>query len=163
MKFFQHQFDRVSDYLHHRPPYLLVEKIVSISEAQIETEKRVRDEDFYVPGHFPGAPIMPGAVMQELTTQSAGVLIAARYNPMEVYDTTDPFKNKYALGVLVKVKNARYRTFARPGQTLSVTVRLNENLGSLFDFDAEILVDGKKIMQNQFQLMNIESQVLQGV
>lgn len=163
MNYFQHQFDNVSDYLHHRPPYLLVEEIVTISDQQIVTRKTVRKDDFFIPGHFPGAPIMPGALMQELTTQSAGVLIAARYNPMEIYDTTDPFANEFALGVLVKIKSARYRSFARPGQTLTVTVDLKEHLEKLFDFEAKISIDDKTIMQNSFQLMNIESKVLQGV
>jgi 3-hydroxyacyl-[acyl-carrier-protein] dehydratase len=163
MKYYQHDFENVADYLHHRPPYLLVEKVVSVSDSQIVTEKTVSENDFYIPGHFPGAPIMPGAMMQELTTQSAGVLIAARYNPMETFNTTDPFANEFALGVLVKIKKARYRTFARPGQTLAVTVSLTEKLDSLFDFDAKIVVDGQTVMQNSFQLMNIESKVLQGV
>lgn len=163
MQYFHHQFDQVTDYLHHRPPYLFVEKIVSVADSQIVTQKTVREDDFYIPGHFPGAPIMPGALMQELTTQSAGVLIAARYNPMEVFNTTDPFANEFALGVLVKIKSARYRSFARPGQTLTVTTNLTEHLEHLFDFNAKISVDDQTIMQNSFQLMNIKSKVLQGV
>ena len=121
------------------------------------------ETDFYLSGHFPGAPVMPGAMMQELTTQSAGVLIAAKYNPMHNYDTSDPFANEYALGVLVKIRRARYRTFARPSDTLTVVVDLNGRLDNLFDFDAKILVDGSIVMQNSFQLMNIKSNVLQGV
>ena len=101
--------------------------------------------------------------MQELTTQSAGVLIAAEHNPMNVYDTQDPFFNEYALGVLVKVKQARYKGFARPGDVLKVTVVLNEIVSEVFDFTATIEVEDKTIMRNTFQLMNIKSTVLQGV
>ncbi len=158
----QHRFDRVEGYLHHRPPYLLVEKIVSIEPTKIVTEKLFSGDEFFAKGHFPGAPIFPGAMMQELTTQSAGILIAAQYNPMREFDTNDPFFNEYALGVLVKVKQARYKGFARPGDTLSVTVVLNERVSDVFDFSATISVAGKTVMRNGFQLMNIKSTILQG-
>ena len=164
MTIHKHRFENVEDYLHHRHPYLLVDEIVSITSNQIVTRKIVRDNEYYLEGHFPGAPIFPGAMMQELTTQSAGILIAAEYNPMQQYDTSDPFFNEFALGVLVKVKRARYRTFARPGDEMNVTVNLEEQLlDNIFDFRAEIEVDGAKIMSNKFQLTNIRSTLLQGV
>lgn len=160
MAYHHHEFDRIEDYLHHRSPYLLVERIVSLEEQQIVTERKVSGEEPFLAGHFPGAPIFPGAMMQELSTQSAGILIAARYNPMETYDTHDPHFNEYALGVLVKVEKARYKGFARPGDTLVVTVKLVDHLESIFNFSASIEVDGRKIMRNEFQLTNIRSQIL---
>lgn len=162
MKTYEHTFDNVADYLHHRPPYLLVQKIVSITPDQIVTETKISGDEFFIQGHFPGAQVVPGAMMQEMSTQSAGVLIAAKHNPMKVYNTHDPFFNEYALGVLVKVNRARYRGFARPGETLQITVDLNEKVAEMFDFNATVSVAGKKIMQNSFRLTNIESKLLQG-
>ena len=159
-KFHQHSFDRIEDYLHHRPPYLLVERIVEVSAQEIKTEKTVTGNEFFLPGHFPGAPIFPGAMMQELSTQSAGILIAARYNPMEEYNTHDPRFNPYALGVLVRVSNAKYRSFAKPGDVLTVRVRLNAHTDNLFDFSATITNGERTIMQNSFRLANVESQLL---
>ena len=72
---FQHRFESIEDYLHHRPPYLLVQEIVEIQPDQIVTRHRISEDSFFIEGHFPGAPIMPGAMMQEFSTQSAGVLI----------------------------------------------------------------------------------------
>jgi 3-hydroxyacyl-[acyl-carrier-protein] dehydratase len=160
---YHHKFDRIEDYLHHRSPYLLVEKIVSIEDSSICTERLVSGDEFFLAGHFPGAPIFPGAMMQELTTQSAGILIAARYNPMEHFVTEDPFHNEYALGVLVKVKRARYKGFARPGDRLVVDVKLESQVADLFDFSASININGKSIMQIAFQLMNVPSKALQGI
>jgi len=105
---------------------------------------------------------MPGAMMQELSTQSAGILIAANHNPMEVYNTEDPFFNEFALGVLVKVKQARYRGFGRPGDVLEATVTIEEQLDSVFDFACTITCGDRQIMRNKFQLTNIRSDVLQG-
>ncbi|MFM2093221.1 MAG: hypothetical protein RIS70_345 [Planctomycetota bacterium] len=159
---YHHEFPTVEQYLHHRPPYLLVDRIVSISDFEIVTEKSVRGDEFFLAGHFPGAPIFPGAMMQELTTQSAGILIAARHNPMKDFDTSDPHFNEYALGVLVRVQQARYRSFSRPGDRMSVRVTLEEQVGDLFDFRASITVDGHEIMRNAFQLTNVRSTTLTG-
>lgn len=162
MNLYQHEFDRIEDYLHHRAPYLLVKEIVSISDQEVITKARITGDEFFIEGHFPGAPILPGAMMQEMTTQSAGILIAAKYNPMEQYNTHDPFFNEYALGVLVKVKQARYRGFARPGDEVQINVRLNERVEQMFDFSATVSVGDKKVMRNSFQLSNILSATLQG-
>ena len=162
-KFFQHRFDGVEDYLHHRPPYLLVDTIESIEEQQIVTASTIRQDAFYITGHFPGAPILPGAMMQEMTTQSAGILIAARYNPMESFDTHDPFHNEFALGVLVRVKDARYRGFVRPGDRVTVTVRLREIVSNMFEFAGTVRTDeAQTVMRNVFQLTNIPSKTLRG-
>ena len=160
MQLHQYQFEKVTDYLHHRDPYLMVDRIVSIGDRSVETAKLVSGNEFFIPGHFPGAPIFPGAMMQELTTQSAGVLIAAKFNPNSEYDTHDPHFNEYALGVLVKVNSARYKSFARPGDELLVSVALNEVVSGVFDFSASIKVAGKTIMRNAFQLTNIKSSLL---
>lgn len=159
---YHHQFSRVEDYLHHRPPYLLVSDIRAIEESSIETVSCIDGDEPYLAGHFPGAPIVPGAMMQEMTTQTAGILLAARFNPMEQFNTHDPFFNEYALGVLVRVKAARYRGFARPGQTLHTFVEMTDRLGDVFEFKGTIRLDGKAIMNNSFQLANIPSSTLQG-
>ena len=162
MQLFQHRFDTVAKYLHHRPPYLLVERINSCSPSEIVIEKTVTGDEYFLLGHFPGAAIFPGAMMQELTTQSAGILIAAQYNPMKEYDTSDPQFNEYALGVLVKVHHARYIKFARPGDVMVVKVTLDEHLENLFDFRAIISVGDQVIMRNSFRLTNVKSSVLLG-
>lgn len=162
MPFYRHRFDRIEEYLHHRPPYLLVEEIEEIREDSITTSKLVREGDFFLQGHFPGAPIFPGAMMQELVTQSAGILLAANYNPLSSYDTEDPNHNEYALGVLIKVRGARYRGFARPNDQMTVDVQLNEITESLFDFTGQISVNQKEIMRIDFLLSNIPSKTLVG-
>ena len=160
MNHYRHRFEHVENYLHHRPPYLLVDKIQAIDEREIVTAKLVTEEDVFIAGHFPGAPIFPGAMMQEFITQSAGILIAANFNPMESYDTSDPSHNEYALGVLMKVNSARYRSFARPGDRLEANIRLNEIIENLFDFTGRITVREAEIMRIDFRLSNIRSALL---
>ncbi len=162
MRTFRHDYPIVEQYLHHRPPYLMVDRIIEITDQAIVTEKVIRGDEPFLAGHFPGSPIFPGAMMQEVTTQSAGILIAARHNPMESIDTSDPFFNEYALGVLVRVSDARYKSFARPGDVLTAKVELIERVESLFEFRANLRIADRTIMRNIFQLTNIPSRVLQG-
>ena len=160
MQYYQHDLNSVEDYLHHRSPYLLVDRIVSVTAKEIQTEKLITGDEFFLQGHFSGTAIFPGAMMQELSTQSAGILIAAKFNPMREYNTHDPHFNKFALGVLVRVNNAKFKGFARPGETLLTHVNLNDHTANLFDFRATITIDGKAIMQNSFRLANVESVLL---
>jgi 3-hydroxyacyl-[acyl-carrier-protein] dehydratase len=159
---YQHHFADVKDYLHHRAPYLLVSAIDSIGDRDIVTRTVITGEESFLAGHFPGSPIVPGAMLQEMTTQTAGILLAARFNPMEQFNTHDPFFNEYALGVLVRVKGARFRGFARPGNALRTQVELTDQLGEIFEFTGRVMLDGKTIMHNSFQLANILSRTLQG-
>lgn len=160
--FHRHRFDKVEDYLHHRPPYLLVDRIVELGEDSIVTEMRMTGEEFFAQGHFPGMPVLPGAMMQELSTQSAGILIAANFNPLAEYDTHDPDANEVALGVLVRVKLANYKGFVRPGDQLRVRVVLEDRIAEVFQFAATITVDDKTVMKIRFQLANIPTEQLRG-
>ena len=81
MNYHHHDFDHVEKYLHHRKPYLLIDSVKSVDEKSVVTAAKISGDEFFIEGHFPVAPILPGAMMQEMSTQSAGVLIAARYNP----------------------------------------------------------------------------------
>lgn len=161
-QYHRHRFDDVRGYLHHRSPYLLVSDINQIDDAAITTTTVVDGTAGYLTGHFPGANVLPGAMMQEMTTQTAGILIAANYNPMPEFNTEDPFFNEFALGVLVKIKAARYRGFARPGDELKITVELAENVDNVFDFIGRITNNSQTIYRNEFQLSNIPSSTLRG-
>ncbi len=159
---YHHDFSKVEDYLHHRPPYLLVGSIESIGDREIATCTHISGAEYFLAGHFPGTAVVPGAMLQEMTTQSAGILLAARFNPMPEFNTHDPFFNRYALGVLVRVKGARFRGFARPNDSLHTHVELVDQVGDVFEFKGRILLDDKPIMTNSFQLANILSKTLQG-
>ena len=158
-----HDLASVEDYLHHRAPYLMVSAIESIDERRIHTSTLMTGDESFLSGHFPGAPIVPGAMMQEMTTQSAGILLAARHNPMAEFNTHDPFFNQYALGVLMRIRGAKFRGFARPGDTLQTHVELLDRLGDIFEFKGKITLNDKPIMTNTFQLANILSSTLQGI
>lgn len=146
--------------LHHRPPYLHIDKIIDASKEAIHAQKIPRREDFYLQGHFPGTPIVPGAMMQEMTTQAAGLLITEFYSPVEDYDSEST--KGHALGVLRAIHYAKYKKFARPDDVLDIKVTLLLRIEKSFRFKAVIEIDGEKIMSNEFTLINISEDALNG-
>jgi 3-hydroxyacyl-[acyl-carrier-protein] dehydratase len=139
--------------LHHRAPYLLIDQVAEHSPDSITTHFTPKDEDFFIQGHFPGMPIVPGAMMQEMSTQAAGLLIAEYHSPVSDYDSEK--KTGIALGVLRSVQYAKFKSFAKPGDLMEIKVSLLDKSENLFRFRSTIEVLGKKIMANEFTLVNI--------
>lgn len=144
--------------LHHRDPYLLLDEVVDITETSIITSYNLKADTFFFKGHFPSAPVLPGALMQEMTTQSAGILITQFHSPVENYDSE---KTKgHALGVLKKVNYAKFKGFAKPTDQLEIKVELTHKVENLFEFTGRIYNKGKVIMSNSFQLINTSDELL---
>lgn len=147
--------------LHHRPPYLMIDKVLEASKESLLALKIPSQNEFYLQGHFPGTPVVPGAMMQEMTTQAAGLLITEFYSPVEDYDSEQT--KGYALGVLRAVHNSRFKSFARPGEKLLISVSLVDRVESSFRFNGKIETQDRKIMTNEFTLVNISEDQLKGL
>ncbi|MEX0312887.1 MAG: bifunctional UDP-3-O-[3-hydroxymyristoyl] N-acetylglucosamine deacetylase/3-hydroxyacyl-ACP dehydratase [Allomuricauda sp.] len=99
--------NQIMDMLPHRPPFLLVDKILELSEQHVIGIKNVTmNEPFFV-GHFPGAPVMPGVLQIEAMAQTGGILVLSTVPDPENY-----------LTYLLKIDNVRYKHQVVPGDTL---------------------------------------------
>ncbi|NKI32227.1 bifunctional UDP-3-O-[3-hydroxymyristoyl] N-acetylglucosamine deacetylase/3-hydroxyacyl-ACP dehydratase [Muricauda sp. DJ-13] len=99
--------NQIMDMLPHRPPFLLVDKILELSEEHVIGIKNVTmNEPFFV-GHFPGAPVMPGVLQIEAMAQTGGILVLSTVPDPENY-----------LTYLLKIDNVRYKHQVVPGDTL---------------------------------------------
>lgn len=150
--------EQIEKILHHRDPYLMVDSVSYLTETMIKTKKVPNAMEPYLKGHFPGAPIVPGAMLQELCTQSAGILITKFYSPVENYDSTSTIG--YALGVLTKVEDARFKGIVKPFYDIDAEVELVDHLGDLFKFKAQVFQ--KKLLKAtvKFSLVNLEDSLL---
>lgn len=151
--------------LYHRAPYLLLDEVLECDSKRITAIKKLVGDEFFFRGHFPHAPILPGALMQEMTTQAAGVLIARFYNPMgEDYDTENFDPERPALGVLSRIKDAKFKSFAKPGDQIFIQVEVAEKVGDAIEFKGQISKKNKEgeniIMKNSFLLTNVPSKLL---
>ncbi|MEL7270730.1 MAG: bifunctional UDP-3-O-[3-hydroxymyristoyl] N-acetylglucosamine deacetylase/3-hydroxyacyl-ACP dehydratase [Bacteroidota bacterium] len=99
--------NQIMDMLPHRPPFLLVDKIIELSDQHVIGMKNVTmNEPFFV-GHFPGAPVMPGVLQIEAMAQTGGILVLSTVPDPENY-----------LTYLLKIDNVRYKQQVVPGDTL---------------------------------------------
>ncbi len=150
----------LSKRLHHRPPYLLLDEVISHSKEKLHARKTCKGSDYFIQGHFPNAPVVPGAMMQEMTTQAAGALLAEHFSPVQDYDSE--VTKGFAIGVLRAVHNAKFKSFARPDEVMDIQVKLIQNLENSFRFQGSIEINGNKIMSNEFTLINISDEKLLG-
>ncbi|NER15604.1 bifunctional UDP-3-O-[3-hydroxymyristoyl] N-acetylglucosamine deacetylase/3-hydroxyacyl-ACP dehydratase [Spongiivirga citrea] len=99
--------NQIMEMLPHRPPFLLVDKILELSDKHVIGMKNVTmNEPFFV-GHFPGAPVMPGVLQIEAMAQTGGILVLSTVPDPENY-----------LTYLLKIDNVRYKHQVVPGDTL---------------------------------------------
>ncbi|WP_461534150.1 bifunctional UDP-3-O-[3-hydroxymyristoyl] N-acetylglucosamine deacetylase/3-hydroxyacyl-ACP dehydratase [Sinomicrobium sp.] len=99
--------------LPHRPPFLLVDKILELSESHVVGVKNVTmNEPFFV-GHFPGAPVMPGVLQVEAMAQAGGILVLSTVPDPENY-----------LTFFMKIDNVKFKQQVRPGDTLVFKLEL---------------------------------------
>lgn len=98
---------QVMSILPHRPPMLMIDKILELSKSHVVGVKNVTmNEPFFV-GHFPDAPVMPGVLQIEAMAQTGGILVLNTVEDPENY-----------LTYLLKIENARFKEKVLPGDTI---------------------------------------------
>ena len=105
----------IENLLPHREPMLLIDELINIVPLKSATAiMHVKKNGFYVQGHFPGQPVMPGVLIVEAFGQAAAALTAHGIDPKE-------YANK--LVYLMGVDKARFRKLVIPGDQLFIEVK----------------------------------------
>jgi UDP-3-O-[3-hydroxymyristoyl] N-acetylglucosamine deacetylase/3-hydroxyacyl-[acyl-carrier-protein] dehydratase len=105
--------EQIKNMLPHRPPFLLVDKIISISETTVVGVKNVTMNEPFFMGHFPSQAVMPGVLIVEAMAQVGGVLVLGTVPDPENY-----------LTFFLKMDKVKFRKMVVPGDTLIVRMEL---------------------------------------
>jgi len=99
--------------LPHRYPFLLVDKIIELSDTHVVGVKSVTFNEYFFPGHFPGNPIMPGVLQLEAMAQTGGILIMSTLPDPQNWDT-----------YFLKISEAKFKNLVVPGDSLILKMEL---------------------------------------
>tara|TARA_B100000787_G_scaffold163603_1_gene145403 strand:+ start:4629 stop:5075 length:447 start_codon:yes stop_codon:yes gene_type:complete len=128
--------------LPHREPMLLIESLENIKKLFSATALvDVRKDSFFVQGHFPGQPVMPGVLIVEAFGQAAAALTAHGLD-REVYG------NK--LVFLMGIEKARFRSPVIPDCKLELNIEAIRSHGRVWKYKGEAFVKGKKMADAQW-------------
>ena len=134
--------DQITYLLPHREPMLLIEKLINIVHLKSATAiVDVKKNSFFVQGHFPGQPVMPGVFIVEAFGQAAAALTAYGVDPKE-------YENK--LVYLMSVDKARFRNPVIPDCELHLEIEAIRSHGRVWKYKGEAFVGDKKMADAQW-------------
>jgi len=134
--------NQIKDLLPHREPMLLIDELINIKKLFSATAIiNVKKDSFFVQGHFPGNPIMPGVLIVEAFGQAAAALTAAGIDKSE-------YENK--LVFLMSVEKAKFRNPVIPNCKLELNIVAIRSHGKVWKYKGVAIVDGKKMADAQW-------------
>ena len=106
---------------------LLVDEMIMDAEGVAHSKYRIREDEFFCQGHFPGNPIVPGVIQCEIMAQSCALLVM------------EDLKGRTTL--YTGIDNVRFKHIVKPGDLCRITARLKSKRGALVFCEAELSVD----------------------
>lgn len=139
----------ITSLIPHRPPFLLVDKIVSYTGNTIVTQKKFSGDLDVYKGHYPGNPITPGVILCEAVFQS-GALLMGKLQEAQIEAMTK-------VPVLTRINSAKFKRTVLPGDTAEITINLKELVSNVAFFKGTLRVLGKVAVQVEFACSMVTS------
>jgi len=137
--------------LPHRYPFVMVDRVVELTEDSLVAIKNVTINEPYFQGHFPGQPVMPGVLQIEAMAQAAGLIMlrrgAADEAPKVVF--------------FMSADKVKFRKAVTPGDTLEIRAKLTKIRGRIAAAECECFVNGETVSSAEL-LFSIADSVAQG-
>jgi UDP-3-O-[3-hydroxymyristoyl] N-acetylglucosamine deacetylase / 3-hydroxyacyl-[acyl-carrier-protein] dehydratase len=130
--------------LPHRPPFLMVDRVIKIEGNKITALKQITIGEPYFQGHFPAHPIMPGVLQLEAIAQVAGILMMRQA------------ENAGKLAYFMSAESVKWRKPVRPGDTLIIDVEMTKSRGKIGKAKGVCSVNGDAVSEAEVTFMLID-------
>jgi 3-hydroxyacyl-[acyl-carrier-protein] dehydratase len=118
--------------LPHREPFLLIDEVLELEPGhRVVARKRVRDDEWYLRGHFPGRPVMPGVLIVEAMAQTGAVAVLSEE------------ENRGRLALFAGIDDTRFKRIVEPGDELELECTLEQVRGPIGKGKARATVEGE--------------------
>jgi 3-hydroxyacyl-[acyl-carrier-protein] dehydratase len=118
--------------LPHREPFLLIDEVLELVPGErVVALKRVREDEWYLRGHFPGRPVMPGVLIVEAMAQTGAVAVLSEE------------ENRGRLALFAGIDDTRFKRIVEPGDVLQLECTLEQVRGPIGKGRARATVDGQ--------------------
>ncbi len=131
--------EEIKKLIPHRDHMLLVED-ATVVDGVAQGSYRVRGDEFFLQGHFPGNPIVPGVILCEMMAQSASVLVASTLE-----ERTEP-----VTPLFTSLDKVHFKKPVKPGDLFCSEVTLERQKGSFFFCSARGFVDATLVVTASF-------------
>jgi 3-hydroxyacyl-[acyl-carrier-protein] dehydratase len=122
----------IEEILPHREPFLLIDEVLELTPGVgAVARKHVRDDEWYLGGHFPGRPVMPGVLIVEALAQTGAVAVLSEE------------ANRGRIALFAGIDDCRFKRVVEPGDTLELRCELEKVRGPIGRGKAEARVDGQ--------------------
>ncbi len=129
-------------FLPHGPDFRFIDRLTRLEPGKSGTgEYRVRGDEPFLRGHFPGEPIFPGVLLVEAAAQLAGTVAQS-----------DPQIPPMAGLKLTAMRGIKILGTAKPGETIQIEARILSRLGNLVQAQTSASVNGQTVMQGEVTL-----------
>jgi 3-hydroxyacyl-[acyl-carrier-protein] dehydratase len=123
--------DAIEAILPHREPFLLIDEVLELEPGRrVLARKRVRDDEWYLRGHFPGRPVMPGVLIVEAMAQTGAVAVLSEE------------ENRGRLALFAGIDDTRFKRIVEPGDELELECTLEQVRGPIGKGKARATVEG---------------------
>ncbi len=130
--------EAIESLIPHRAPMLLLDEIVQADSQGITCRKTFHADEFFLQGHYPDFPLVPGVMLCECAMQAGGVLVARSVG------------RGAGVPVATRMNNVRFRHMVHPGEVVDIHVTLVERLANAFFMKAKVECGGKTAVQFEF-------------
>lgn len=135
-----YDINQIKNLLPHRYPFLLVDKIIAVSDKTVVGVKNVTSNEPFFQGHFPAEPVMPGVLIVEAMAQTGGILVLHKMDEPERCST-----------YFLKIDNVKFRHKVVPGDTLIFRLELMDEVRrGIATMKGYTFVGGKVVTEAEF-------------